>query len=189
MITDTQAAYTSYFGNLTDRDTNLAIQKGRTVSMNNVFATFQHTVSQREGLVRTTYGKGSPDYIEFFPRGLSEFSDATLLNVEILMTRMINASTSHSADLGLALQTEFTGIYKSFETARGTQLGQKGTVSGDSDAIVGTQATVALQLTQNLLTIALANIGNKGAASMFFDESIIKVHEETKTPVAPPPVK
>ena len=93
MITDTTTAYTNYFGSITDEDTKFAVQQGLTITMNNAVENFKKAVSQKEGIVRGNFGKDSSQYQEFFPNGVTEYSQATLQNVEMLMQRFVDAAT------------------------------------------------------------------------------------------------
>ena len=190
LLTDTQDAYEDYFGALNDHDTNSAVQQSRTKSMNNVLSQFIALVSKRAGLITNFFDKDSPEYQEFFPHMLTEYSRAGLENVETLMTRMVNAATKHAATVGVALSAEFAALKTAFLTARGQQLTQKTMVDQSSDSSNTTRDTLEVQLTKNLLTIALNNIGNAAAAKLFFDQSIINrpKHNDNKeaTPQSEP---
>ena len=129
MITDTTTAYTNYFGSMTDEDTKFAVQQGLTIAVNNSIANFQKAVSQKEGIVRGNFGKDSPEYQEFFPLGLTEYSQATLQNVEMLMQRMVTAANAHVGVLGIPFLTEFQGYLSAFQGARTSQLLKIGKVA------------------------------------------------------------
>ena len=90
IIADITAAHTDYYGAITDEDVKTAIKEGSTIAMNGALKLFKETVSQKEGIVRGTYGADSPTYQEFFPHGLTEYSKATLANAEMLMDRMVD---------------------------------------------------------------------------------------------------
>jgi len=98
LVTDTTTAYNDYYGAISDDDTKTAIKDGATVGMNDAMGAFKDSASQKEGIVRGTYGKDSPTYQEFYPHGITEYSDASLENVGVLMDRMVNAATTHQAD-------------------------------------------------------------------------------------------
>lgn len=173
LLTETQKSYEQYFGALTDADTSNALQQSRTKSMENVRGQFTALIRRREGLVTNSYDEDSPEYQEFFPHGLSEYTEATLENIETLMVRFITASAAHSADLGTKLSEEFSDLKERFLAARGKQLEQKGVADKASETVGHQRDAVEIQLTKNLLTIALNNIGNPAAAASYFDQSII----------------
>ena len=180
LITETQQLYELFFGALTDADTSNALQQSRTKSMENVRGQFSALVRRRQGLITNSFDEDSPEYQEFFPHGLTEYTEAKLENIETLMTRIITASAAHAAELGAGLSAEFSKTKDAFVAARGKQLEQKGVVGKASDAAGQSRDAVEIQLTKNLLTIALNNIGNAGAAAMFFDKSIIARSTDTK---------
>jgi hypothetical protein len=173
LLNNTETAYESYFGALTDRDTSFALQQSRTKSMNNVVGNFQATLRLREGLVSNYFPKDTPEYQEFFPANLDEYNRATLLNAETLMSRIVTAFTAHTATFGANTVTEFTNFLTQFKAARGTQLLQKGKVSDASENTEATRTILEIQLTTNVLSIALKNIGKPQAAASFFDQSIL----------------
>ena len=187
MITDTQAVYESFFGAIQDKDTRFSLQQSRTKSMNNVMESFKKAVSLREGLIKNYFNADSPEYQEFFPYGRTEYHDASLENIETLLNRMVTYCTAHTAVLGSSIVTEFTTYKTKFLTARGDQLQVKGQVSDALEAAAQHRNALEIQLTKNVLTIALAHIGNKNAASMFFDQSIIKTSATANETPAPPP--
>lgn len=173
LLTETQATYEVYFGALSDHDTNSAMQQSRTKSMQQVLKQFTDLVSKRHGLVINSFDADSAEYQEFFPHGLTEYGRATLENIETLMTRIITASAAHTTALGNGMVGEFATLKQAFITARGQQLTQKTMVQQASGSSEQTRDALEIQLTKNLLTIALHNIGNTSAAAQFFDQSII----------------
>ncbi len=174
LITDTTAAYNGYFGAITDEDTITAIKEGSTVAMSNAVAAFKSAASQKEGIVRGTYGVNSPTYQEFYPHGITEYTTATLENVATLMERMVNAATAHVADLGALFLALFTGLRDDFASARTAQLALIGEVSGRKDVTVSTRDIVEIQLMKNVLFIAFNNVGNLEAVNTYFDQSFLR---------------
>lgn len=178
LITNTTTVYNDYFGAITDEDVKAAIKEGSTIAMNNAMEEFKLTVSQKEGIIRGTYGKDSPTYQEFFPHGLTEYSKASLENVPTLMSRMVTSATTHQADLGVDFVTLFTTLESTFTTARTAQLTLIGEVAGKKDATATMRDAVEVQLMTNVLTIALNNIGNIEAVNNYFDQSFIRRKEQ-----------
>jgi len=178
LITDTTTAYNGYYGAITDEDARTAIKEGSTIAMNNAMKDFQDNVSQQEGIIRGTYGKTSPIYQEFFPHGLTEYSNANLQGVGVLMDRMVTASTAHQADLGVPFLTLFTNLRDTFFTARTAQLNLIGDVAGKKDVTETTRDDVEIQLMRNVLFIAYNNVGNTSAANTYFDQSFIRPKQQ-----------
>lgn len=174
LITDTATAYTDYYGSVTDEDVKTAIKEGSTVAMNGALKTFKATVSQKEGIVRGTYGADSPTYQEFFPHGISEYSNATLANAQTLYDRMVTAATAHVAELTAAFVTLFTNLKTDFVAKRDAQLLLIGGVKGLKKATAINRDVLEKQMMTNLLTVALNNIGNPDAIDIYFDQSFLK---------------
>lgn len=174
LITDTTTAYNGYYGAIIDEDARTAVKEGSTIAMNNAMENFQDNVSQKEGIIRGTYGKDSPTYQEFFPYGLTEYSNANLQGVGVLMDRMVTASTAHQVELGLDFVTLFTNLRDTFNTARTAQLNLIGEVAGKKDVTADTRDAVEVQLMKNILFVAYNNVGNLEAMNTYFDQSFIR---------------
>jgi hypothetical protein len=174
LLTDTNTAYTTYFGKITDKDLAFAVQQSLTMSADNLMETFKSSVSQKEGIIRGTYGKDSPVYQEFFPLGVSEYSNATKANIETLMTRMVNSSTAHVAELGLPFKTLFTDIKTNYIAARTAQLAKISEVSTDRTDTHTTRDVIETQLCKNLHFIGYSFPGNADRCMDFFDQSIVR---------------
>jgi len=174
LITDTATAYTDYYGAVTDEDVKTAIKEGSTVAMNGALKLFKETVSQKEGIIRGTYGADSPTYQEFFPHGITEYTKATLAAADTLMDRMVAAATAHQAELTAAFVTLFTNLKTSFIAKRNAQLHLIGEVKGKKDATLKDRDVLEKQMMTNLLTIALNNIGKPDVIDIYFDQSFLK---------------
>jgi hypothetical protein len=174
LITDTTVAYTSYFGNITDKDIALALQQALTLTADTLMDNFKASVSQKEGLVKSTYGKDSPTYQEFFPHGLTEYSNATKATIETLMARMVAGATAHEADLGTPFKTLFTDYQTNYTSARNAQLGKMAVVSTERTETHSTRDVVEVQLCKNLHFIGYTFPGDADRCMDFFDQSIIR---------------
>jgi hypothetical protein len=187
MITDTTTAYTNYFGSITDEDTKFAVQQGLTVAMNNVVETFKKAVSQKEGIVRGNFGKDSPEYQEFFPLGLTEYSQATLQNVEMLMQRMVTAANAHVGVLGIPFLTEFQGYLSSFQSARTAQLLKIGEVADSKTDTSFKRDDVENELMKNVHLIGAMYVGDINTCMDFFDQSFVRDSSNSSEEEEPAP--
>lgn len=188
MITATTAAFTAYFGAMTNEDTKFAIQQGLTITMNNIVENFKKFVSQKEGIVRGNFSKTSPEYQEFFPQGVTEYSNANLANIETLITRFVAASERHNTTLGAALQTDAENYLTGFKNARKAQLEKIGEVSAQKTATSTTRDGIENELMKNVHLIASMFIGDVDRCMDFFDQSFIRSNgkddEEEEAPVS-----
>jgi len=180
MITDTTNAYTTYFGNLTSEDFAFAVQQGLTITADTIIRDFQKTVSLKEGTIRGLYGN-TGIYQEFFPFGLTEYSNATKANIETLMTRMVNASTAHVADLGAPFVAIWTTFKTNYVNSRTAQLLKIGEVDNTKTMTSTTRDALEVQLLKNLFFVGFNNPGNVTACMDFFKQDIIRYDEDSAT--------
>ena len=185
ILAATAAAHNDYFGALTDEDTKTAVRKALTISMNSVLVEFQRTVSRREGTIRGEFGAESPQYAEFFPSGLTEYANATLANVETLMTRMATASAKYKDALGKAFVDRFAGLLTQFKAARTQQLEGKGDVAVCNTTTKEKRDALLLQLFDDLLVLARRHKGEPERVADHFDQSIIRRPAAPAKPAAP----
>ena len=189
MITATTAAYTAYFGSITNEDTKFAIQQGLTVTMNNIVENFKNFASQKEGIVFGNFSKTSAEYQEFYPNGVSEYRQANLANIETLMTRFFAAAERHNAELGAAMQSDAENFLTDFKAARKAQLEKIGEVSAQKSTTSTTRDGIENELMKNVHLIASMFIGDVERCMDFFDQSFIRgsetADEEEEPPVPP----
>ena len=186
MISETDTAYSNYFGAIKSEDINFSEQQALTFSKDQALRTFVGGVRQKEGIVRGTWGKNSPEYQEFFPRGLVEFSRATLANVETLMSRMVMAATKYKDTLGQPFLDYFTQLQTDFVQVRGAQLQKLGSVSDSKQVTRENRRALTEQLSKNLLTLAIDFIGEPQRLNDFFDQSILRRGGRTVSPTPGP---
>lgn len=192
MLTETTNAYTTLFGAMTDGDTKFAVQQSYTKTTNSAVNEFKQTVSQKEGTVRGNWGKETAVYQEFFPLGITEYSQATLGNVETLMNRIVAAAEAHVTELGQAFVDLFKDIRSRFITARANQLQKIGEVKGSKTVLGDAKENLEKQLMKNLLTLAMEFMDDPETGITFFDQSIVKssaakIEENGGTPVPATP--
>ena len=190
MITATTTAYQNYFGAMTNEDTKFAIQQGLTITMKNIVDGFKKSVSQKEGIIRGNFGKESGEYQEFFPLGLTEYSNATLANIELLMKRMATSSATHSATLGMALVGDFEATLAAFQNARQAQLIKIGEVAESKTGTSTKRDGIENELMKNVHLIASMFIGDVERCMDFFDQSFVRSSgkdDEEETPTEPTP--
>ena len=184
MLNATLAAYEAYFGALANLDVKNAIQQSRTGSMNQTMEAFQKGIQSSGRIIEGNFF-GKPELQEFFPLGKAEYSSATLQNIEILMKRMFAAVEKYVTIVGDPIREEFKKYWEDFKAARGdqqTQIAQVGDARKDTEEA---RLALATLMTENVLDIAKANIGNPEAAKLFFNQSLL---EDRNTPQEEPPV-
>lgn len=173
LLEDTNSAHITYFGSHADEDVKFAVQQGYTKQKDAVFQRFKQLVSQKEGIIRGTFGKDSPQYEEIFPLGLSEYTNATLSTVDTLMNRMVTATGKFVEQLGQELVDLFTDIRDEFMHIRQAQVEKMGEVAESKADTQATRDVLEEQLMKNVLVIAADNIGHPERVSQYFDQSLL----------------
>lgn len=171
MLAATEAAFGPFDQALSARAQQIGALGGNTVSKNDVLQLFRTKIRQREGRVTDAFGKGSAEYREIFPQGLTYYTRATMETVKQRLDYAVEKFTKYQAQLGAPLVTEFTELRTSFNSARDQQVDDKGSVSQARDAVKTTRRALELQLTDNLLTLAKEFKGQPDKAVLFFDQS------------------
>ena len=191
MIADTTAAYTGYFGAITDEDTKFAVQQGLTIAMNNAMKGFQEWISKKAvHQVIGAFGEDSPVYQEFFPLGLSEYSQATIAKIEQLLERVVNAANAHTAELGIPFLTSAQDYKNTFTAARESQLLKMGEVKDSKVDTSRSRDGLENELMRNVFLIGSMYVGDVQRCMVFFDQSFIRDgsnggDEEEPTPPTP----
>lgn len=186
LINATTTAYNNYFGVMSDEDLAYANQQAKTIAMKNVFEEFKNLIRQKEGLIRANWNKETPEYQNFFPFGLAEYSKATLANVLTLMARFETLTAENASVLGQPLADLFADVKARFINARDAQLLKKGEVSGHKEATSNTRDELEIQLMKNLLTISLDNIGKIEGGMVYYDQSFIRRSSSSGKPEPEP---
>lgn len=190
MIALTEAKFGTFAGLLATRESAAGAGEGDTIAMNAALKAFKELVRRREGRVKDKFGKPSPQYEEFFRRGLSAYNQATLETVETLMTHMVVTSTKYQAQVGADMVAEFTAAKAAFVAARGAQTGQGGAVADAIRQREMARDALAEQLMDNLYDIAKMFKRQPDRCADFFNQSLLREdvsgEDEEETPPVPP---
>lgn len=176
LLNDTLTAHTTYFGAITDKDIKFAVQQSLTLSKDNIVHTFKETVQEKSGTIQGAFagGKNAPEYQEFFPLGLTEYTNATMGNIEVLINRMVTASNNHAPILGVPFVAIWTNIQTNYITARSLQLNKKGEVGVAREAVDTNRLPLELQWCRNLHFVGFTYPGNVEQCATFFNQSLLK---------------
>ena len=172
-ITATQTKVDALQTVLDNKNTDGSNYAGSTVSKTQSRAYFQNYLSQQEGLIKSVFGKGSQQYTEFFPKGLSGFQQATDTNFDSMAKTVVQKATEYVAELGTPFKTQITALYTAYDTAFDTQDSNKINVEGVSEAETIASLALQLQLTDNVLFTANSNINNPTAADIYFNTALL----------------
>ncbi|GAA5482344.1 hypothetical protein [Haloferula sargassicola] len=174
LLAPTDAAFQAFDEALSARTILQATQSGGTITKDEALELFRTTVRQREGRIRDKFAKASGPYVEFYPRGLSEYNKPRLGQVPGLLDRLIAAAEKYQAQLGPELLAEFTALKATFSNAREGQVDAKGELAQARANLAAARGVLELQLGANILTIALHHLGHPERAADYFDQSLLQ---------------
>ncbi len=143
-------------------------QKGSTEAIKVAWDAFVKEVRRKEGLVNSTYGKGSSGYLKIFPQGLSPYSNTAKGNQMTLINHLETQFTAMAADFpGVA--ASFTTLKAAYLSASNTQNTQKGAVSGSKSGRDLARLNLANNHHEIWLTMAIANMGKPDVVKVIYN--------------------
>jgi hypothetical protein len=173
LITATTTAYTAYYGSMTNEVVKEAITEGLTVTMNQKRDLVLDRISKQQGLITYLFGDNNATYQEFFPQGMGEYRNARLDNLTTILDRYLAAATAH---IPVAHATEVSDIttlindYKAARTAQRDAFSQTDILrTGRRD----NRKALTLQLTRNILTLAIDFLDNPDGFDDYYDDSVL----------------
>ncbi len=105
--------YTSYFGNYIAKAVDVADSASSTITIDDATLAFVDGTRNKHSLIESVYAKTTAIYKQFFPKGLTEFSKITRINVLSVSHRMTVKSAQYQATLGGA---PFAALFAGYET-------------------------------------------------------------------------
>jgi hypothetical protein len=174
MIAATVAAYDAFYDAISDESTDEGIKQSATMSVDTIMAAFKAEVSSMEGIIARAFRTEPSKIQEFFPFGLSEYSNATKSNVEMLIDRIVNACANNSGKLPADFDVPVKALRQNYTDLRKVQLQKIGTVADDKARAATTRNVLERQLMLNLLDLAKEYLGDPVNGLKFFDQSIIR---------------
>lgn len=174
MINSTEQAFQAFSNAINQEDIVFSQQQGNTIRVDDIIEQFKQYIRKKEGLVRSEYGTDSPEYQEFFPLGLTEYSQISKTNAEMLMQRVTDAASNYAGTLGNAFAQQLQSLLDSYRTARSNQLQKIGTVSVKKTETAQARTALERQLMRNILALASEFLEDTSKIDTFFDQSIVR---------------
>lgn len=187
LIAATQPLFDIFELHMSGRLAEQATQEGATVIRDGAIKAFKSAVSQQEGLIRAKFGRTSGPYQEFFPLGVTQYSNATLETVKALMDNFVNKAQTHQAALGADFLAQFTALRGAFAGAQEVQAQRKGAVEGMIEQRKGSRAALERQTMLNIYALAAMHVGEPERANDYFDQTKLEERESAEPEEPPPP--
>ena len=142
---------TAFSDEISNEDTDVNVRLGETKSVDQVTADFSATMSARQGGIYKTFGsKTSKEYLEFYPKGLKEYSIPGREDMTFLTKRIGKAALKHANALGPVIAAELQAFEPAFTAARGSQTTVIADIATDRSAITTNQLALEIGLTKSI---------------------------------------
>lgn len=177
IIADTTSKFNAFFGSMDSEASKEAFSEGLSLNMENAKATAISEIVRFEGLVTFQFGKTSAAYQAFYPQGLTEYHKATISEVPGLFTRFYTAATTYLNATHPADVTNLDALFTAFNNARSAQLTALAEIDLLQTGRRDDRKALTLQLTTNMLTIALNNLGNPDNYNNYYNPAYLPMVE------------
>ena len=155
-------------------DVALGVQKGKTLTTDQLIALFKKTMSEKEGVIADALGGfGSTGYIEFYPHGVNEYSKGTKTVMPTLINRGYTVATTHAAQLSPALLATLQAFKSSWNTNRQGQQEQIGTVNDSRDDRDQLRAELEIGLLKAIHKMADKYPNNINVCTSYFNFNLL----------------
>ena len=172
-IAATDAAFLQFDAVYGSKTVEEAIRKGATFGLSSYTGEVLAETRLLEKLASFKFGNPSAIYLQFFPKGLTEFNNAGKGDWPQLLVRLKTATETHKAILGADVATKFATLQSTYSATQNTQVGSKGSLEDFRNLVVQKRKVLSTEMFINLLTISLNNIGNPAAIKTYFDQTIV----------------
>jgi hypothetical protein len=180
MYNATKTAAKDFLDAITDKDTKSARCQGQTKKVDILVKNFKKGLPRFERVVGLAFLPDGDTYQEFFPHGMKEYYKATKTNIDGLMLRLWKTASSHTSSLDAAFIDGLEQSYLQFKQARAEQLTAKENLSAATLTKRQARLRIELQVTRNVMTLAIEFLENPKAGLAFFDTSLLKLHQNKK---------
>jgi hypothetical protein len=155
-------------------DVALGLQFGKTLSVDQLIRLFKKTMSDKEGVIADAVGGyDTPKYLEFYPRGLTEYSHANKRDMPFLVDRVHSVATTNASLLNPDLVLKLKAFKSSWDLNRTDQQHQKGEVSEDRGERDVVRMDVEVALLKAMHTLGAMYPANPSHCAAFFDFNLL----------------
>jgi len=172
-ISATQTALAVFVQTLVGEESHLAARKSRTENVAGILTQFKKLVRTKEAVIRAAFESEPTVITEFFPKGMTEYSRASVGNAGLLMERLVGVITARAASLPTGFVTQFADIKTQFAAARTEQQDEKGHVTNVRAISSAERTNLCKQLYKNLCNITALCVANPAEGIALFDESLL----------------
>lgn len=186
---DIVAAYTPFYKGLSSIDTSLVTKKGKTMTVKEVRKGFGTFMSEYENeIARSLGGRSTPNYVAFYPRGVSEFTKATIKEMPILVQRIYTLATDNAALLGKTVTPLLQAFNEEWKAAITDQSTVKGTLSDGRAGRDTLRYNLEIALLAAIHLVGYNFPGDAAKCMSFFDFSLLVGVSHKAQVISPKPI-
>lgn len=173
-----ETAYQKFKDGLGELSTKSAFQKGGTISKQDAYDDVLDFIRTKEGTIKGIFKKGSAAYTEFYPQGLTQYHNASVEGMKVLLVSFAATADKYKVQLGAAFITELTDLQTAYVNARDEQVGKKSDNSTTQSRLRESRKELTLQLTKCVLGIAMHTLENEAAFNSYFNFGLLEVDND-----------
>ena len=174
LITRLTASYIDFFGKISGELTDLAIQKAKTLIVDNIILQFEQKVHQDYFVIGSKYNEDSPEFIEFYPNGMTEYNHINKTNFEMIIARFIAAVTTYQGGVITPdMLSEYEAIRENYVAAHAVQSQKKSDVSSDREGGKVARTKFENDLFFALLTITAEFVETLNVIKEYFQVNLL----------------
>jgi hypothetical protein len=155
-------------------DTTLNIQVGKTITVDTFIKIFKVNMGEKYiPIAAALGGDKKPAFLEFYPKGKTEYTKVTKTKMPTIMERLRVAATAHQAAIGATISSELQAFQTQWNTARNNQLQEKAAVKTNRTDRIVARRDVEIALLKTIHFIGDKFPGDVARCKTFFDFNLL----------------
>ena len=170
-------------------DTTFNVQVGKTSTVDGFIVAFKGYMNDKYiHIAAALNGEKTPAFMEFYPKGKSEYTQITKTQIPTVMERLKVTAAKYEVQIGAVISTELQMFQTKWQELRGQQLQEKAAVKTNrTDRSVARRA-VELELLKTIHFIGAKFPGDVARCQSFFDFNLLFGARHKSLEDAPPEV-
>lgn len=173
-LTTLHQTFASNYGALA---TTGAVQKGETITRQDAYDDILDFIKRQEGAIKSKFGKGSANYIQFYPLGVTEYYGSTVEGIKVLLVRYVAAAQKFENELGKDFVKTITDLQTAYTSARDNQVALKSGNKSAQTELRESRKALTLQLSKCLLIIAANSLEDEKTFLSYFNFGLLEVDD------------
>lgn len=189
LITPIQTAMIPLRSELSQVDTTLNVQVGKTATVDSFIIDFKKYMSTNYVFIAAALGgEKSEAFGEFYPNGKSEYSNVTKTKLPTIMDRLNTVGETYKNQLGATISTQLKAFQTQWKPLRQEQLEGKSAVKTNRADRSVARKGVEIELIKIIHFIGNKFPGDEKQCMVFFDFNLLFGVKRGKKDATTPPV-